>query len=598
MARCLYCGKSLWLRLPSRGSEFCGEEHRRQYDELVLARLQADEADPAGPAEETTPPAEPEAVTETGAGEAEMQDEWAPAMSGFRQTGPVVALPQKTRPRQPIGFHWGGIASRPRRELRHRARPAAARLVLVPVSPSAGRLQAPPAVEWKIPRIALAEPPGVQAGCSPRLAKLHKPDLWIKSGAAGKSPGLAGGQWTWGSVLPNHTGLILTPVVWETPHPAQLIRLGAVSPSLIPARLHSSAWRHSSLAIPARRFAAAAAMLPAPPRSVTLSPRDNRARTPGSNIRVASSPIALPRLKAHPTGIPVLRREEMNFLVEPGPQAVRWRPIAWVRGRWSAAPRFARVAVLGLPLLGATATLAPRIPEALHSLHWQHPALARQIESRLQQRAVIEVVEDFRSGLSGWEGRPEWSEGWSYDPAGFVHPGPLALLTASRALSDYHFEFLGLIERKGIGWVFRAADLRNYYAIKIVIARAGPLPRAVLVRYVVTDGLAVEQIRLPLPITIRIGRFYRIETSAYEDRFVTSIDGRVVDAFFDGQYRTGGVGLFSEPGEDARVMALRVADRDDFLGRLCAYFLGHSADTSNEAPRSISRTDPGGIERK
>ena len=643
MARCLYCGKTLWLRLSSRGSEFCSEEHRRQHDELVLARLQADEAaDPATPAEGLGPLLDsapfPEESPKAG------ENERVPMVAGFRQIGPEVALALKSQPRHPTGFRRENFAWRSL-EVWRQLRPVPAPVVELPVSPMAGVVRQQPAVAWQLSVLCLAvSRKAAPCACRPQASNRYEIRLGSQSAAARNSRALARGEWRWRGVLPIHSASVVEPLVGETPRPARLIGLHIAFQAPACTCRRPSFWSHPAVAIPAQPFTLSSAILSAQPRPVLGLPQDNRVRircfgdvsvwraaaparstqvfptsaailpapaqalfavpqddqapTLRFDIRVAVSPIVSPRLKARPAGFPVLRQDELDSFVEPEPLASPRSRIAWARSRWSAAPRLVRVAVLAFSLVGAGVPLVTRIPPALRTLHWQHPALARQIENTLQQRAVIQVVEDFRSGLSGWEGGPEWSERWSYDPAGFVHPGSLALLTGSRPFADYRLEFLGLIDRKGIGWVFRAADLENYYAIKIVISRPGPLPRAVLVRYVVAGGVALEHVRLPLPMSIRIGRFYRIETSAYQDRFVTSIDGRVVDAFFDSRHRAGGVGLFSEPGEDARVMALRVADRDDFVGRLCAYFLGHSADTSNEATRSVGRADPGGIERK
>jgi hypothetical protein len=134
-------------------------------------------------------------------------------------------------------------------------------------------------------------------------------------------------------------------------------------------------------------------------------------------------------------------------------------------------------------------------------------------------------------------------------------------------------QLLGLIEKKSLGWVFRASDARNYYAVKILITRAGPIPQGALVRYAVVTGVAVDRAQMPLPVSIRNDTIYRVETSAYGDRFVISVNGQVVDTFFDRRHGSGGVGLFSGPGEVSRIWWVRVEDRADLVGRLCAYFL-------------------------
>ncbi|MCX6621474.1 MAG: hypothetical protein NTY38_10405, partial [Acidobacteria bacterium] len=84
--------------------------------------------------------------------------------------------------------------------------------------------------------------------------------------------------------------------------------------------------------------------------------------------------------------------------------------------------------------------------------HWQ------EMQDRIVDRAAVNLQDDFRSGLSDWRGRANWAREWKYDKAGFVRTGSLALYTPSMTLNNYTLEFLGQIERKGLGWVVRAED--------------------------------------------------------------------------------------------------------------------------------------------
>jgi len=238
----------------------------------------------------------------------------------------------------------------------------------------------------------------------------------------------------------------------------------------------------------------------------------------------------------------------------------------------------ARAAILAVPLLVAGIALWALTKPVLRQAQVERAALVETVQVFLRERSEVLIEDDFLSGISGWDGGPEWAEGWAYGAAGFVQPRKLALLRASLPLADYRLEFLGQIDKKSLGWVFRASDLNNYYAMKITIAKPGPLPLAAIVRYTVVDGAAVDRVQLPLPLSIRNDTLYRVETSAVQDRFTTSINGQVVDTFFDRRHPSGGVGLFSGPGESSRVLWVRVAEQDDLLGRLCAYFSSDSTD--------------------
>ncbi|MBI3470340.1 MAG: hypothetical protein HY013_03175 [Candidatus Solibacter usitatus] len=193
------------------------------------------------------------------------------------------------------------------------------------------------------------------------------------------------------------------------------------------------------------------------------------------------------------------------------------------------------------------------------------------LRSAIRNRASLRLVEDFRSGLSGWFGPGGWSKDWSYDQAGFLRPGKIGLLRQSMPLTNYRMEFLGQIERKSLGWVFRASDPDNYYAAKITITKPGPLPTADLVRFAVTAGQPGPRSSVSLPFSIRNDTIYQVQMEVKGDSFSARVNGQMVDAWTDNRFRTGGVGFMSEQGDLARVRWLRVSDRDDFIGRICSY---------------------------
>ena len=41
-------------------------------------------------------------------------------------------------------------------------------------------------------------------------------------------------------------------------------------------------------------------------------------------------------------------------------------------------------------------------------------------------------------------------------------------------LTDYRVQFLGMIDKKALSWVVRAADFNNYYVVKLVVLKPGP----------------------------------------------------------------------------------------------------------------------------
>jgi len=193
------------------------------------------------------------------------------------------------------------------------------------------------------------------------------------------------------------------------------------------------------------------------------------------------------------------------------------------------------------------------------------------IGNLIQSKASGTLHDDFHTGLGGWEGLRSISSDWSQDP-GVVRPTSLRLWKPSTSLSNYELEFLGQIDHKSMDWAFRAADLHNYYATKLVMTRPGPLPNAGLVRFVVLDGRERERVELPLPLTLERGVDYKVRVSVRGNRFLTSVNGQLISSWMDSRISRGGVGFFSEDGESSVLKWVSVSERDSFLARIASHF--------------------------
>ena len=189
----------------------------------------------------------------------------------------------------------------------------------------------------------------------------------------------------------------------------------------------------------------------------------------------------------------------------------------------------------------------------------------------IQSGTSSTLRDDFHQGLSGWEGLKSIGSDWTMDGSE-VRPASLRLWKPSTSLSNYELEFLGHIDRKSMDWAFRAADLHNYYATKLVMTRPGPLPNADLVRFVVLDGRERERVELPLPLTIERGVDYKVRVSVRGDRFLTSVNGQLISSWMDARISRGGVGFFSEDGESSVLKWVSVSNRDSFLARVASHF--------------------------
>ena len=263
--------------------------------------------------------------------------------------------------------------------------------------------------------------------------------------------------------------------------------------------------------------------------------------------------------------------------------AASWR---WLRDAWKNAPSDLKIITLLLPILLAVA-VGPSVPKI--SIRRVAPVGVQQLindrwkslHQTILNRAAVAFADDFRSGLDAWDSRANLTTSWSYDATGFVQPGPLALFKPSVELSDYRFEFLGEIDQKGMGCAFRAPDLKNYYAMKLVVVKPGPVPLVHLVRYTVIDGKEGPRVNKPLPFTARPDMLYRVQVDVHGSDFTIMTQGQVVDFWSDSRLPRGGVGFFCGRGERARLRWVEVSHQYDTLGRLCAYLAPYGIEGRN-----------------
>jgi hypothetical protein len=143
-----------------------------------------------------------------------------------------------------------------------------------------------------------------------------------------------------------------------------------------------------------------------------------------------------------------------------------------------------------------------------------------------------------------------WLADWAPDPPASKRQRHLDVMRASQSLSDYRMEIEGQIERKAMGWVFRASNPKNFYVSKIEIVKPGLEPTIQISRFAVIDG--VEQARQQVPITsvkVRPDTIYKVRFEAMGDHFTTWILDQKVDEWTDARIKSGGVGLYREGDE-------------------------------------------------
>ncbi|MGH9558409.1 MAG: hypothetical protein ACRD30_04150 [Bryobacteraceae bacterium] len=196
------------------------------------------------------------------------------------------------------------------------------------------------------------------------------------------------------------------------------------------------------------------------------------------------------------------------------------------------------------------------------------------VSTLIQSHAPVTLHQNFSSGWSGWSSStlarldsPRRESRTVSDPAPV-----LRIWKRSIDLQNYRMEFSGAIEKRSLSWAFRAADGRNYYATKLLIAKPGTVPNAGLVRYVMMDGREWDRVQLPLPLTLDRGQNYRVRMTIEGNHFITYLDGQVISSWSDTRLHRGGIGFF-EGGDDLQKVAwVDLSERDSFMGRMLAHF--------------------------
>ena len=144
-------------------------------------------------------------------------------------------------------------------------------------------------------------------------------------------------------------------------------------------------------------------------------------------------------------------------------------------------------------------------------------------------------------------GEGGWITDWAGDSTGNHKGRKISVYRPSVSLTNYQFEFQGRIESNSIGWVFRASNASNFYAIKLTGSGTGYR----LLKYAVVDGKERETGQVPIrPVN---GNTFPIRVEVWDDRFTTFIGGNPVDIWVDGQLKSGGLGFLTDRGDRAEI---------------------------------------------
>jgi hypothetical protein len=150
-----------------------------------------------------------------------------------------------------------------------------------------------------------------------------------------------------------------------------------------------------------------------------------------------------------------------------------------------------------------------------------------------------------------------WVAEWASDATGSARGRQLSLYHPSTSMSDYQLEFLGRIERRSLGWVFRAADSSNYYAVKLAAPRrGGPLS---ITRFAVIRGFEGKHVERSLPLMADANTRLKVRLDAKGPRFTLWVQSQVTDDWQDDRLKTGGVGFLNEREERGEVQSVQIS---------------------------------------
>jgi hypothetical protein len=345
-------------------------------------------------------------------------------------------------------------------------------------------------------------------------------------------------------------------------------------------RLPDSARRHVSA--PALEIRAHAKQLFRLNLAEKMQPRAELRLRPGFVAAPVQGEALLPKSKLQPMrwilpgSVPTLDGAILNQ------ESSARRMASGVANFWNNAPRDLRMLLFAVPLALGLA-FHPSLPK----VSWQAPgsdgqAVTAQLKNvvdtqvaslrkSMSERAAVGLDENFRQGLDNWMSHSGSTAEWSFDQAGFVQPGRVALYQPSLGLTDYEFQFLGAIDKGALSWVARATDFENYYVVKLVTVRSGPVPEMGITRYAVINGKAVDRVDTPVTFQSRTDSLYRVSMVMEGSRYSLVIQGQMIDSWNEPRLKRGGVGFFTNRGEQSRIGWVQITHQYDMLGRLFAY---------------------------
>jgi hypothetical protein len=443
---------------------------------------------------------------------------------------------------------------------------------MLQLSGSVGAVQGNTRREAAIPEIAVDLPMGISAATMPAVEPVHQMGMGGLQSLLSNLPGPVQGAFFARQATDSLAFDLSVGVSSDVTYPSLPPVAEAVEAPLFDRILPLTFARKRKAAGDIQRIEPIARLLP---QAVEIHPM-----LPSSGLEPLDRKPPQDALRQPASGIGSLLRGEGLGKLEPA-----W---AHATGFWHHAPRDLKLLLFAIPaLLALVSHQLPRVafaaPQSSSGFTGGFKRVLNtelvNVRQTLENRAAVSLDEDFRSGLDNWASPGGSTTEWSFDATGFVRPGPLALYRPSVNLTDYQVQFLGLIDKKALSWVVRAADFENFYVVKLQMVKSGPLPVIGLTRYAVIHGKAVERHDVNIPLDARADTVYRVRMDVQGSDFSVEVQGQIADSWTETRLPRGGVGFFTASGEASRVRWMQITHQYDMLGRLCAYLAPY--DTTN-----------------
>jgi hypothetical protein len=263
-------------------------------------------------------------------------------------------------------------------------------------------------------------------------------------------------------------------------------------------------------------------------------------------------------------------------LSRPAPHTLETGAVSWLTRRGPARDAEAREWEMVLPRMRrpvltpaaprqqALLLAAPQFtiaPESTRSRRWIGVAgvLLLLALSALSYRWLRQDNSQDSTVVSGMEmGGAGWITEWASDSAGSAHGRQISLYRPSIPMSDYRLDFLGRIERRSLGWVFRAADSSNYYVAKLEAAQPGSSVLT-LTRFAVVRGFEGIHVQRTLRLNNSASEMLKVRLEARGPRFTVSLQNQVVEDWEDDRLKSGGLGFLNEREERGQVQSMEIA---------------------------------------